>query len=234
VLRKRYSAVHFSPDVLTHLLDTWGYLAVFLFVAIESMGIPFPGETMLVTAGVYASTGHLKIQLVIAAAALGAIVGDNLGYLVGRRGGRPFLLRFGKYLHLDEARLARGQEFFERYGDRAVFFGRFVAVLRAWAAFLAGVNEMPYPKFFFFNAAGGIIWATLYGTLAYLLGKNLPLLERVVRGLGIGSVVLAASIAVVIYLSYRRGRRLQRRAVGSASPSSSESPSEPSSGTEAS
>lgn len=213
--------MHVSTGLLTHLLDTWGYLAVFLFVAIESSGIPFPGETMLVTAGIYAGSGHLQIQLVIAFAALGALTGDNLGYWAGREGGRPLLLRFGKYLHLDEAKLERAETFFDKHGDKTVFLGRFVAVLRAWAAFLAGVNRMPWSKFFLFNAAGGITWAILYGTLAYVLGHNLPLLHRVVRDLGIGTVVLAAAVAIVIFLLHRRARHFKQRAETASPPLSS-------------
>ena len=209
--------MHFSTELLTHLLDTWGYLAVFAFVAIESSGIPFPGETMLVTAAVYAGSGHLSISLVIGAAALGAIIGDNLGYWAGREGGRPLLNRYGKYLHLDEAKLQRADDFFARHGDKTVFLGRFVAVLRAWAAFLAGVNRMPWPKFLVFNAAGGICWAILYGILAYELGSNLPLLHRLLRDLGVGSIILAVAVVAVLVLLHRRARRFEKRAVDTSS-----------------
>lgn len=123
------------------LLDTWGYLAVFAFVAVESSGIPFPGETMLVTAAIYAGSGHLSIAGVITAAAIGAIIGDNLGYAAGRFGGRTLVERYGKYVRLRPEHLERAERFFEKYGDRTVFFGRFIAVLRAWAAFLAGTNR---------------------------------------------------------------------------------------------
>ena len=209
--------MHFSTELLTHLLDTWGYLAVFAFVAIESSGIPFPGETMLVTAAVYAGSGHLSISLVIGAAALGAIIGDNLGYWAGREGGRPLLHRYGKYLHLDEAKLQRADDFFARHGDKTVFLGRFVAVLRAWAAFLAGVNRMLWPKFLVFNAAGGICWAILYGILAYELGSNLPLLHRLLRDLGVGSIILAVAVVAVLVLLHRRARRFEKRAVDTSS-----------------
>lgn len=210
--------MHISVALLTHLLDTWGYVAVFAFVAIESSGIPFPGETMLVTAAVYAGSGHLSILLVVGAAALGAIMGDNLGYVVGREGGRPLLHRYGRYLRLDEAKLQRAEAFFARHGDKTVFLGRFVAVLRAWAAFLAGVNRMPWPKFLLFNGAGGICWAVLYGTLAFELGSNLPLLHRVLRDFGLGSIVLAAAVVVILFLLHRRARRFERRADSAPAP----------------
>jgi membrane protein DedA with SNARE-associated domain len=206
--------VHISADTLQNILSTWGYLAVFAFVAIESSGIPFPGETMLITAGAYAGAGHLQIQWVIAAAAAGAITGDNLGYLVGRTGGREIALRYGKYVRLDERKIEAAERYFARHGDKTVFFGRFIALLRAWAAFLAGLNRMPWPKFFLFNAAGGITWATLYGLLAFELGRNLPLLDRIVKVIGFGGLALAVIAAVVLFLVYRRRTRSRMRGAG--------------------
>ena len=135
-----------------HLLTTYGYWAVFVFIAIESMGIPFPGETMLLVAAIYAgTTHHLSILLVIVAAASGAILGDNLGFMIGRVGGYRLLRRYGRYIRLDERKLKLGQYLFMKHGGKVVFFGRFVAVLRAWAAFLAGTNRMPWPGFLLFN-----------------------------------------------------------------------------------
>ena len=149
---------HFATSELTHFLAAYGYWAVLLFVAIESTGIPLPGETMLLVAAIYAgATYSLAIPLVIAVAALGAIVGDNLGYWVGREGGYRLLRRYGRYIRLDEGKLKLGQYLFRKYGDKVVFFGRFIAVLRAWAAFLAGTNRMPGASFLLFNSPGGII-----------------------------------------------------------------------------
>jgi membrane protein DedA with SNARE-associated domain len=210
-----------SVHTLQHLLDTWGYLAVFFFVAVESTGIPFPGETMLVTAAAYAGTGHLMIGWVIVAAAAGAIFGDNCGYLVGRNGGRPLLVRYGKYVGVDAAKLNIAQRFFEKQGDKTVFFGRFIAVLRAWAAFLAGVNRMPWPKFLLFNAAGGICWATLYGLLAYKLGQSFDRIR--------GVVGLAALVALVIgvVLVFFFHRRLTRWLIGEDASEASDHPEDP-------
>jgi membrane protein DedA with SNARE-associated domain len=199
--------MHISVDTLHHLLSTWGYLAVFLFVAIESTGIPFPGETMLITAAAYAGAGHLQIPFVIAAAAIGAIMGDNGGYLVGRTGGREIVLKYGKYIRVDASKLGIAERFFDKYGDKTVFFGRFVAVLRAWAAFLAGLNRMHWAKFFAFNAAGGITWAVLYGVLAFELGKNLPLLDKIVKTIGYVGLAAAVVAGVVLFVVYRRRRK---------------------------
>src|SRR5436305_12847379 len=158
---------------LHQLLGTYGYWAVFVFIAIESTGIPFPGETMLLAAAIYAgTTHHLSIFLVIMAAAIGAILGDNLGFLLGRSGGYRLLHRYGRYIRLDERKLKLGQYLFMKHGGKVVFFGRFIAVLRAWAAFLAGTNQMMWPRFLLFNALGGSVWAILIGLGGYYLGDR--------------------------------------------------------------
>ena len=191
-----------GTSILAHLLATYGYLAVLLFVAIESTGIPFPGETMLLVAAIDAGTTHqLSIVLVIVAAASGAILGDNLGFWVGREGGYRLLRRFGRYIRLEERRLKLGQYLFLKHGGKVVFFGRFVAVLRAWAAFLAGTNRMPWPRFLLFNAAGGIVWATFYGLGGYLLGDNI---HRLVGPLGIVLLVLAVLLIIAGLIVVRR------------------------------
>jgi membrane protein DedA with SNARE-associated domain len=204
--------LHFASQDLTHLLTAYGYWAVLVFVAIESTGIPFPGETMLLAAAIYAgATHHLAIPLVIAAAASGAILGDNTGFLVGREGGYRLVRRYGRYIRLDERKLKLGQYLFIRHGGKVVFFGRFVAVLRAWAAFLAGTNRMRWGRFLVFNAAGGILWATLYGLGGYFLGINV---HRIVGPVGIAVLVLAALVIIVLLILLRRNeQRLEEEAV---------------------
>ena len=189
----------FLASHLTHLLTTYGYWAVLAFVCIESTGIPFPGETMLLLAAVYTGTTHqLSLALVIIAAASGAILGDNLGFWIGRKGGYRLLRRYGPALHLGERKLKLGQYLFMKHGGKVVFFGRFVAVLRVWAAFLAGTNRMRWTAFLLFNALGGIAWATLYGLGGYLLGDNI---HRLTGPVAIITVVLAA-LAIVALLVY--------------------------------
>lgn len=179
---------------ITHLLGTYGYWVVLLFVLIESTGIPFPGETILLAAAIYAgTTHHLAIPLVIAAAATGAILGDNLGYTVGREGGFRLLRRYGHLIRVDERKLKLGMYLFRRHGGKVVFFGRFVAVLRAWAAFLAGTSRMPWPRFLAFNAAGGIVWATLFGTAGYVLGRNVEIFAGI-----FGKVTLALGVVLLL------------------------------------
>jgi membrane protein DedA with SNARE-associated domain len=158
---------------LIPIINHFGYFAVFFVIAAESMGIPMPGETILVTAAIYAGrTHHINIFFVVVAAIFGAIVGDNLGFAIGKSGGYPLLRKFGKYIKLDEPKLKVGQYLFLKHGGQIVFFGRFISILRTWAAFLAGVNRMHWKSFLAYNAAGAIVWASFYGTMGYLLGRS--------------------------------------------------------------
>ena len=184
-------------DLVHHLhayLATYGYLAIFVIVGLESAGVPMPGETALVAGAILAGEGKLNLYGVIAAAAAGAIIGDNCGYWVGREFGFPLAYRFGRYVRLDERRLKLGQYLFLRHGGKIVFFGRFVAVLRAFAAFLAGVNRFNWDEFFLFNAAGGIVWASIFGAGGYLLGKAF---ESYARPAGVAALVVAV-VALVL------------------------------------
>lgn len=202
---------HIATQTLTQLLTTYGYWAVLVFVAIESTGIPFPGETMLLAAAIFAGTSHdLQLPLIILAAAAGAIIGDNCGFWVGREGGFRLLWRYGHYVHLDERKLRLGMYLFQRHGGKVVFFGRFVAVLRAWAAFLAGVNRMRWSRFLVFNATGGILWATLYGVAGYVLGDNV---HRIAGIVGWVTVVVAAALLIFGFFWVRHNeRRLEETA----------------------
>jgi membrane protein DedA with SNARE-associated domain len=196
---------------VTHLIQTYGYLAVFFFVGLESTGIPLPGETVLLAAAIYAgATHHLAIGWVIVAAALGAILGDNLGYWVGREGGFRLVRRFGRYVRLDERKLKLAIYLFDRQGPKVVFFGRFVAVLRAWAAILAGTFRMRWIPFLIFNASGGILWATIYGLAGYILGKSVHQLAGTIGRISL----VAAVIAIVISLTLigRHERRWEEEA----------------------
>lgn len=198
--------------ILQNALQILGYPAVVLFVMIESSGIPFPGETMLLLASFYAAVDqHLQIPIVIACAALGAIIGDNIGYQVGRTGGKAIVEKYGHYVFIKPQHLERAENFFARHGDKTVFFGRFVAVLRAWAAFLAGVNQMNRRTFFIYNAAGGIIWATIYGLLGYFAGRifhdNFAKVEHIastVTWILAGIIVVGAIIAITVFYLRRK------------------------------
>ncbi len=200
-------------QTLQQFLGQWGYPVVFVFVMIESLGIPFPGETMLLLGAFFAASGHLSIYGVIAAAAAGAIIGDNLGYWIGHKGGRPLLQRYGKYVFVKEERLNKAERFFERHGDKTVFFGRFISLLRTWAAFLAGVNRMRWRTFLFYNAAGGIVWAIIYGVIGYCAGRivGVATIERYSSYIGYGVLALIVVLVGVFFLRrYLRSKREQR------------------------
>jgi membrane protein DedA with SNARE-associated domain len=181
-----------TAAIFDTLLTSFGYLAVFVLVGVESLGIPLPGETMLITAGIYAgTTHHLAIAGVIGASIAGAIIGDNIGYLVGYKGGLPFLRRYGRYIRLNESGVRLVRYLFSKYGGRVVFFGRFVSILRTYAAFFAGTSHMRWGRFFVFNALGGIIWSVAYGLAAYY-GQN------AFRRLSTPLDVAVAAVAVVL------------------------------------
>jgi len=189
----------FSPEYLTHLIATYGYVAIGIIIGLESMGLPLPGESALVLAALYASRHDHNIAGVVAAAAAGAIVGDNIGYWVGREFGYRLLLRYGGYIGLAPSKIKLGQYLFLRHGGKVVFFGRFVAVLRILAAFLAGVNRMEWSRFLLANAAGGILWASLVGLGAYTFGRTV-LQVTGPFGLALVAVTLALIAAGVVFL----------------------------------
>jgi membrane protein DedA with SNARE-associated domain len=194
-----------SPGLasLAELIASYGYFAVFVLVMLESSGLPLPGETALVTAALYAGAGHgLNIVVIVAAAAVAAVVGDNIGYWVGRRWGFGLLER-----HFDDANLKLGQYIFFRYGGAIVFFGRFVAVLRAFVAILAGANQYVWPRFFFFNAAGGLLWACLFGFAAYSLGEAIHRFSFLF-GAGLFAVTAVGFILASVVVSRQRDRLL--------------------------
>jgi membrane protein DedA with SNARE-associated domain len=197
------------------LLRTYGYGLLFLVVALESLGVPVPGETALIAAAALAARGHMKIALVVAVAAAAAIIGDAGGYWGGRRGGIAFVRRFGKFFRMDDAKLAHIRRFFERHGAKTVFFGRFIALLRTWAALFAGMGEMPYGTFTLYNASGGILWAATFGAVGYLFGKNLERLQNIV---GDASWALAAVVVVAIVALWIWRRRREAKITEDAKP----------------
>ena len=183
-----------DPRILLAFLEInahVAYWALFALVAVESSGVPVPGETALIAAGILASDGRVAIEGVIAIAAVAAILGDNIGYLIGRTGGRRLLERPG-FLEVHRRRIIEhGEPFFERHGAKAVFLGRWIGGLLIAAAWLAGINRMHWPRFLFWNALGGVAWAASVGLLAYFLGPTAEKIFRTVGLAGVGLVVLA-------------------------------------------
>jgi membrane protein DedA with SNARE-associated domain len=189
-----------------HLIDTYGYLAVFIIVAAESLGIPLPGETAVITAGIYAGHTHrLSPWLIFLVASAAAIIGDNIGYWIGDKGGYPLARRYGAKVRLDEQKLKIARYLFDRHGAKVVFFGRFVSVLRTYAAFLAGTSKMLWRRFLPANAAGGIVWAAIYTFGAYLAGHALQQASGIINWILIGAAVVAI-VAAVLLIRHRTGR----------------------------
>lgn len=201
-------------QTLQNALVVIGYPAIFLFVFIECVGVPLPGETMVLLASFCAATTHqLQLPLVILFAALAAVLGDNVGYIIGRTGGRALVEKVGRFFFIKMEHLDKAELFFSRHGAKTVFFGRFISLLRIWAAFLAGMNRMHWRTFLFYNGLGGIIWATYVGLLGYVAGRyvhdHFDQVERVARTIGwvgFGLVVLAIIVAVVV-IKVRLARR---------------------------
>jgi membrane protein DedA with SNARE-associated domain len=200
-----------SPQWIQTLVQTYGLWILFGVVMLESMGVPMPGETALVASALYSGATHrIDIASVVGVAATAAIIGDNIGYLIGRSIGLRLIVRYGRHVGLDERRLKVGQYLFLRHGGKIVFFGRFVAFLRALAAVLAGANVMPWRHFLIMNALGGIFWASLFGFGAYFFGEEA---KRLAGPIGLLLLVAALAIAVAGVLFFRRHEKeLEERA----------------------
>lgn len=183
-----------------------GYSVVFALLAVETMGIPVPGETALIAAALLAHDGKMDIVTLIVVASAAAIVGDNVGFAIGRKGGRRLFEMPGPFHRQRVEALTVGEPFFEKHGPKAVFLGRWVAGLRIASAWLAGMNKMPWPRFLFWNALGGICWATSIGLGVYIAGHAF---EKV---LGVGGIIAGGVVggALVGFFAWRhmRGRRV--------------------------
>jgi membrane protein DedA with SNARE-associated domain len=189
-----------TSSFVTHLIQSYGYYAVFALIALESMGVPLPGETALIAAALYAgTTHHLNIVVLAAVAASAAVIGDNAGYWIGRTGGQRLAERYGRFVRLDRAKLKVGRYMFARHGVKVVFFGRFVAVLRTFAAFFAGVSKMRWSRFLIANAAGGLLWASVFAFGAYALGSAASSVGSTITIVGyvVAGVLTVATIVVV-------------------------------------
>ena len=184
---------------MTHLIVDYGLVVLFLLVGVESAGIPVPGETALVAAAVLAHD-HWGIEWVIVVAACGAIVGDNVGYWLGRVGGRKLLDRYEVTRRYAEKALPPSERFFKRHGGKTIFFARFIAVLRVTAAWIAGISRMHWWQFFLWNAAGGIVWAIGVGLLAYYAGKAAA---DAVGRYGLYGALVVIVLAVLAFVALR-------------------------------
>jgi len=185
-------------ETIAGLVASYGYVVLFCLVGLESLGIPLPGETALVTAAALAALGQLSIYAVVTTAVAAAILGDNGGYWIGRKGGIALVRRYGRLIHLNESHLERAHTFFKRHGPKTVFIGRFIALLRTWAAVFAGTGRMPYGTFMLYNALGAVCWSVTFGTLGFVFGRHLPQLEHYI---GQASLAGALLVSLVVGLA---------------------------------
>jgi len=202
------------PGVFGHmqpLLEHYGYLAVGGLVLVEDFGVPVPGETILIAAAIFAGAGHMNIAVVILVAVAGAIIGDNIGFVIGHFGGRPLVERFGRYIFLTPERLDRAEDFFNRHGGKVVTVARFIEGLRQANGILAGIVGMHWLKFLVFNALGAVLWVGTWAALGYLAGENIveiyAAFERY-KWYAVAAIVVIAAIVIT--------RRVRRRRSGSA------------------
>jgi membrane protein DedA with SNARE-associated domain len=187
--------------------NQWALLVMFALLTLESFGLPVPGETALIACSVVASQGSLEIVWVVVVGVAAAIIGDNLGYWAARTGGRPLLQRNRFTRTYAEKYLPRGERFFAKHGGKAVFLGRFVAVLRVTSAWVAGISHMHWWKFLIWNALGGIVWATLVSVVAYYLG------DAAAGVIGRYGLVAAGGAVVLTVLGFLVVRLIERRVV---------------------
>jgi len=196
-----------SLENIQEIAHNYGYLAIFLGILLENLGIPLPGETITIVGGFLAGSNELNYWLVLGNAIAGAVIGGNCGYWIGRIGGWPFLLQVGKIFRISEVRLLSIKEQFTENAAKAVFFGRFFALLRVFASPLAGIVEMPFSKFLIYNVAGATAWGSVMVTLAFFAGRIISLeqlLGWVSKFALLALLILVAVIAVPIWLESRK------------------------------
>ncbi|MBE0428724.1 MAG: DedA family protein [Thermoleophilia bacterium] len=199
------------PEFILSQLETWGYLIVLLVTFLENsafLGLVMPGDITLLVAGLLASQGRLNLWLLIVIASIAAIAGDSVGYAIGRYGGIKFIRRFGRYFFFRESHLRKTQKYFDIHGGKTVFFGRFIAVIKALGPVAAGIGHMPYPTFLFYNAFGGILSVSFFLTLGYFFGASWRVISDWAGRGGGAAFTLLVVIAFVVWF-VRRRRRLK-------------------------
>ena len=191
--------LHNSLQLIEQYMLVYGYWAVFFGVMLENAGVPVPGETILLIAGYFASTGKFHLGLVMLIAATGAVIGDNIGFAIGHHFGRSVLLRVGRFFFLTPKRFEHMENYFESHGNKTILVARFITGLRVFAALLAGASKMPWRVFIVFNVAGAILWSVVITTLGYLFGQSLPLLIKWVGRSGTILLISAIVIGIIVW-----------------------------------
>jgi membrane protein DedA with SNARE-associated domain len=212
------SASQHLPGVLHSLepaLDEYSYLAVFAFVLLEDFGVPVPGETILILGAVYAGTGRLNVVLVGAIGLIAAVLGDNIGFLIGHRGGRPLIERYGRYLLITPERLDRATGFFERHGGKVVVVARFIEGLRQANGIIAGVTGMHWARFVIFNAIGATLWVAVWTSIGYASGNNINSIYNTATSLSTYLAIAAGALLLLQLARVLLRRNARARSKGS-------------------
>jgi membrane protein DedA with SNARE-associated domain len=198
------------PDFTHHLLrllQSYTYPVLVALVLLESLGIPLPGEIALVTAAAFASLGRTSIVIVVILGAASAIVGGIIGYWIGVKGGLPLVVRYGGYVGIKKSHIERTHSFFEKNGAKTILVGRFVAVLRTWAAVVAGAAAMSFTQFVVYTTIGSVVWSIVFGSLGFYFGKDLPLLEKYIARSSFAVLIVgAAGIGLYYFLKRRKSK----------------------------
>lgn len=198
--------------LLTPYVATYGYILVFLGVFLENsamLGLVIPGETILIIAAFYAAQGELNIAAIMVIAFVGAVMGDNVGYYIGHRGGHPFVKKYGKYFLIHEKRLSATEKYFKKHGGKTIFIARFTSFLRALAALTAGICRMDYKQFFWYDLAGAAIWTVVISLLGYFLGGNWPYLSKIIDRIGTG-IFIVLVVVIVAGILVRRFLKVEK------------------------
>ena len=193
----------------TDVVDILATPVAGLGVLVEGIGVPFPGAVSLFGAAAWAAARHQSVSVVVLVGFLATTAGADLGYYVGFKGGRPFVERFGHAFHIRPEHIALSELLFARHGDKAILAARFVPGLRTWGSMLAGMARMPFWRFQLLSAAGGLAWAAVACVAGYVVGGNLPQLEAMFRGFGIGGAVFLMMLAILLVVALRRASRLR-------------------------
>lgn len=201
----------FSLEQIQEIAHQYGYWAVFIGIALENTGIPLPGETITIVGGFLAGSGELNYWIVLVTAIAGAVLGDNFGYWIGKFGGWNFLLKVSKIFRIDEQNLEKARKKFTENAAKAVFFGRFITLLRIFAGPMAGISEMPYPKFLLCNFAGATVWALIMVTISFFVGQIIPL-PHLISGIakfGIFALLLVIAWIIIPMWWENRNQKLE-------------------------
>jgi len=191
--------LHNSLQLIEQYMLAYGYWAVFFGVMLENAGLPVPGETILLVAGYFASTGVFRVPLVMLVAATGAVTGGNIGFAIGHHYGRGLLLRVSRFFFLTPKRIEHMENYFENHGNKTILVARFITGLRVFAALLAGASKMPWRVFFVYNVAGAVLWSFVITLLGYLFGQSLPLLVKWVGRTGTILLIVAIILGLIMW-----------------------------------